>query len=124
MAHTFFCIDGHTCGGPVRLVTGGAPALKGATMSERRVHFIENFDWVRTALRMEQCRNQAVTGQCPELAASALGENALQRFEFRGVSPAIAGEELNLVMRGAHGEYELGAFASDGRQVTKASASV
>ena len=26
--HTFFCIDGHTCGNPVRVVTGGAiPAL-------------------------------------------------------------------------------------------------
>ena len=23
--HTFFCVDGHTCGNPVRLVAGGAP---------------------------------------------------------------------------------------------------
>ena len=34
--HTFFCIDGHTCGNPVRLVAGGGPLLDGATMSERR----------------------------------------------------------------------------------------
>jgi 4-hydroxyproline epimerase len=27
MRHAFFCIDGHTAGNPVRLVTGGAPAL-------------------------------------------------------------------------------------------------
>ena len=27
--HTFFCIDGHTAGAPVRLVSGGAPPLKG-----------------------------------------------------------------------------------------------
>ena len=33
--HTFSCLDGHTCGNPVRLVSGGAPLLKGATMSER-----------------------------------------------------------------------------------------
>ena len=26
--HTFFCIDGHTCGNPVRLVAGGGPLLK------------------------------------------------------------------------------------------------
>ena len=38
--HTFFCIDGHTCGNPVRLVTGGAPPLEGATMMERRAHFL------------------------------------------------------------------------------------
>jgi 4-hydroxyproline epimerase len=23
MRHSFFCIDGHTCGNPVRLVAGG-----------------------------------------------------------------------------------------------------
>ncbi|MCZ6522396.1 MAG: 4-hydroxyproline epimerase [Alphaproteobacteria bacterium] len=71
MAHTFFCIDGHTCGGPVRLVTGGAPALKGANMSERRVHFIENFDWVRTALMYEPRGHDAMSGALlyPPLAA-------------------------------------------------------
>ena len=30
--HTFTCIDGHTCGNPVRLVAGGGPLLDGATM--------------------------------------------------------------------------------------------
>ena len=38
--HTFSCLDGHTCGNPVRLVSGGAPLLKGATMSERRLDFL------------------------------------------------------------------------------------
>ena len=28
--HTFTCIDGHTCGNPVRLVAGGGPLLHGA----------------------------------------------------------------------------------------------
>ena len=27
--HTFFCIDGHTCGNPVRVVAGGGPLLAG-----------------------------------------------------------------------------------------------
>ncbi|MDF5602247.1 proline racemase family protein, partial [Vibrio parahaemolyticus] len=26
---TFFCIDAHTCGNPVRLVAGGVPPLEG-----------------------------------------------------------------------------------------------
>ena len=32
--HSFFCIDGHTCGNPAHLVAGGAPNLSGATMIE------------------------------------------------------------------------------------------
>ena len=37
--HIFSCLDGHTCGNPVRLVTGGGPLLEGKTMLERRAHF-------------------------------------------------------------------------------------
>ncbi|MEK7727071.1 MAG: proline racemase family protein, partial [candidate division KSB1 bacterium] len=33
--HTFFCLDAHTCGNPVRVVAGGGPLLKGNNMSER-----------------------------------------------------------------------------------------
>ena len=38
--HSFFCIDGHTCGNPAHLVAGGAPNLSGATMIEKRAHFL------------------------------------------------------------------------------------
>lgn len=62
MAHTYFCIDGHTCGGPVRLVTGGAPALEGATMSERRGYFVAHHDRVRTALMFEPRGHDAMSG--------------------------------------------------------------
>jgi 4-hydroxyproline epimerase len=41
MRHTFFCIDGHTAGNPVRLVAGGAPLLRGASMAERRLDFLD-----------------------------------------------------------------------------------
>ncbi|ALM83081.1 4-hydroxyproline epimerase [Bordetella sp. N] len=62
MNHTFFCIDGHTCGNPVRLVTGGAPALQGATMIERRAHFERDYDWVRTALMFEPRGHDIMSG--------------------------------------------------------------
>lgn len=62
MNHTFFCIDGHTCGNPVRLVTGGAPALAGATMIERRAHFEKDYDWVRTALMYEPRGHEVMSG--------------------------------------------------------------
>ncbi|MCI4591969.1 4-hydroxyproline epimerase [Sphingobium sp. BYY-5] len=62
MRHTFFCIDGHTAGNPVRLVTGGAPLLKGASMSERRQDFLARFDWIRTGLCFEPRGHDMMSG--------------------------------------------------------------
>ncbi|WP_349369129.1 4-hydroxyproline epimerase [Salinarimonas sp.] len=60
--HTFACIDGHTCGNPVRLVTGGAPRLHGATMLERRAHFQRDYDWIRTGLMFEPRGHDMMSG--------------------------------------------------------------
>lgn len=62
MRHTFFCIDGHTAGNPVRLVAGGAPLLRGATMAERRLDFLERFDWIRTGLCFEPRGHAMMSG--------------------------------------------------------------
>nr|WP_317893190.1 4-hydroxyproline epimerase [uncultured Sphingomonas sp.] len=62
MRHTFFCIDGHTAGNPVRLVAGGAPLLKGASMSERRQDFLARFDWIRTGLCFEPRGHDMMSG--------------------------------------------------------------
>ncbi len=60
--HTFFCLDGHTCGNPVRLVAGGAPQLQGGTMLERRAQFIAEYDWVRTGLMFEPRGHDLMSG--------------------------------------------------------------
>jgi 4-hydroxyproline epimerase len=60
--HTFFTIDGHACGNPVRVVVGGAPALHGGTMLERRAHFMAEFDWIRTALMFEPRGHDLMSG--------------------------------------------------------------
>ena len=60
--NTFFCIDGHTCGNPVRLVAGGGPPLQGATMSERRQDFLARFDWIRTGLMFEPRGHDMMSG--------------------------------------------------------------
>jgi len=62
MRHTFFCIDGHTAGNPVRLVAGGAPLLRGASMSARRQDFLTRFDWIRTALVLEPRGHDLMSG--------------------------------------------------------------
>jgi 4-hydroxyproline epimerase len=60
--HTFFCIDGHTCGNPVRLVAAGAPPLRGASMIEKRAHFLQQFDWIRTGLMFEPRGHDLMSG--------------------------------------------------------------
>ncbi len=62
MRHTFFCIDGHTAGNPVRLVAGGAPLLKGGDMLARRADFLERFDWIRTGLCFEPRGHDMMSG--------------------------------------------------------------
>ena len=60
--HTFFCIDAHTCGNPVRVVAGGGPRLEGKSMSERREHFLREFDWIRTGLMFEPRGHDMMSG--------------------------------------------------------------
>ncbi|GAM02889.1 4-hydroxyproline epimerase [Sphingomonas parapaucimobilis] len=60
--HTFFCIDGHTAGNPVRLVAGGTPLLRGSSMAERRLDFLERFDWIRTGLCFEPRGHDMMSG--------------------------------------------------------------
>jgi 4-hydroxyproline epimerase len=62
MRHTFFCIDGHTAGNPVRLVAGGAPLLQGGSMIERRQDFLARFDWIRTGLCFEPRGHDMMSG--------------------------------------------------------------
>ena len=94
------------------------------TFNTHRIHYDAPY-----AQAIERYRGLVVHGPLTaslllQLAASELGENRLRTFQFRGLSPAIAGEPLHLVMRKGDGGYELAAFASDGRQVTAASATI
>jgi 4-hydroxyproline epimerase len=59
---TFFCIDAHTCGNPVRLVAGGGPVLKGENMSEKRQHFLKEYDWIRKGLMFEPRGHDMMSG--------------------------------------------------------------
>tara|TARA_B100001175_G_C19481876_1_gene627573 strand:- start:730 stop:1722 length:993 start_codon:yes stop_codon:yes gene_type:complete len=62
MKVSFECVDGHTAGMPVRMVVSGAPDLQGADQSERRQHFIHEFDWIRRALMFEPRGHSAMSG--------------------------------------------------------------
>ena len=94
------------------------------TFNTHRIHYDAPY-----AEQVERYRGLVVHGPLTaslllQLAARELGENRLRTFQFRGLSPAIAGEPLHLVMREQGEGFELAAFADDGRQVTAALATV
>lgn len=62
MKHTFHCIDAHTCGNPVRLVRSGGPVLQGNNMSEKRQHFLKEYDWIRKGLMFEPRGHDMMSG--------------------------------------------------------------
>ncbi len=62
MKHIFHCIDAHTCGNPVRLVKEGGPVLIGKNMSEKRQHFLREYDWIRTGLMFEPRGHDMMSG--------------------------------------------------------------
>lgn len=62
MRKTFFCIDAHTCGNPVRVIAGGGPILNGNSMMERRLHFLKEFDWIRKGLMFEPRGHDMMSG--------------------------------------------------------------
>jgi 4-hydroxyproline epimerase len=61
-AFVFNCIDAHTCGNPVRLVKEGGPVLRGKNMSEKRQHFLQEYDWIRTGLMFEPRGHDMMSG--------------------------------------------------------------
>ncbi len=110
-----------------RAVTPNEPLLlrySALTFNAHRIHYDRPY-----STEVEGYRGLVVHGPLTatlllDLAQAELGDNALARFAFRGVSPAICGEALHLVMRGSGDALELGAFSEDGRQVMAAQASV
>lgn len=62
MRKTFFCIDSHACGNPVRVVAGGGPLLPHLPVAERRALFVRDHDWIRTALMFEPRGHDVMSG--------------------------------------------------------------
>jgi len=85
--HSFFCIDGHTCGNPVRLVAGGGPLLEGATMMERRLHFLRAFDWIRTGLMFEPRGHDMMSGSILYPPTTPDGDIGILFIETSGCLP-------------------------------------
>ena len=111
--HSFFCIDGHTCGNPVRLVVGGAPALRGATMIERRDHFLGEYDWIRRGLMFEPRGHDIMSGAILYPPTRADCDIALLFIETSGCLPMCGHGTIGAVTFAL--EHGLANPAEDGR---------
>lgn len=60
--HIYHAVDSHTEGMPTRVITGGVGVIPGATMADKRLHFIEHMDHVRTLLMYEPRGHSAMSG--------------------------------------------------------------
>jgi 4-hydroxyproline epimerase len=100
MRHTFFCIDGHTAGNPVRLVAGGAPPVEGATMEERRQDFIARFDWIRTGLCFEPRGHDMMSGGFLYPPADPASDCAILFIETSGCLPMCGHGTIGMVTFG------------------------
>jgi 4-hydroxyproline epimerase len=87
MKSTFFCIDAHTCGNPVRLVAGGAPVLEGRNMSEKRQHFLRDYDWIRKGLMFEPRGHDMMSGSILYPAHDPENDMAVLFIETSGCLP-------------------------------------
>ena len=84
---TFFCVDAHTCGNPVRVVAGGGPNLMGANMSEKRQHFIKEYDWIRKGLMFEPRGHDMMSGSILYPATDPANDFGILFIETSGCLP-------------------------------------
>ncbi len=87
MKYIFNCIDAHTCGNPVRLVKEGGPLLPGNSMSEKRQHFLKEYDWIRTGLMFEPRGHDMMSGSILYPPHDAANDVAVLFIETSGCLP-------------------------------------
>ena len=86
-AQTFVCIDAHTCGNPVRVIKEGGPRLIGKTMSEKRQHFLKEYDWIRKGLMFEPRGHDMMSGSILYPPHSPENDFAILFIETSGCLP-------------------------------------
>jgi len=83
----FTCIDAHTCGNPVRLIVKGGPELVGNSMSEKRQHFLNDFDWIRKGLMFEPRGHDMMSGSILFSPHDSANDVAILFIETSGCLP-------------------------------------
>ncbi|MFD8993618.1 proline racemase family protein [Streptomyces abikoensis] len=85
--HVFHAVDSHTEGMPTRVITGGVGVIPGATMAERRLHFIEYLDHLRTLLMYEPRGHASMSGAILQPPTRPDADYGVLYIEVSGVLP-------------------------------------
>src|SRR5262245_19905579 len=86
-SHVFHAVDSHTEGMPTRVITGGVGVIPGASMAERRLHFIEHLDHLRRLLMEEPRGHAAMSGAILQPPTRPDAEHGVLFIEVSGVLP-------------------------------------
>ncbi|MFE9254251.1 proline racemase family protein [Streptomyces sp. NPDC006879] len=85
--HVYQAVDSHTEGMPTRVITGGVGVIPGATMAERRLHFIEHLDQLRTLLMYEPRGHAAMSGAILQPPTRPDADYGVLYIEVSGLLP-------------------------------------
>ncbi|MFI9309727.1 proline racemase family protein [Streptomyces triculaminicus] len=85
--HVFHAVDSHTEGMPTRVITGGVGVIPGATMAERRLHFIEHMDHLRTLLMYEPRGHASMSGAILQPPTRPDADYGVLYIEVSGLLP-------------------------------------
>ncbi|MEU2112812.1 proline racemase family protein [Streptomyces sp. NPDC019507] len=85
--HVYHAVDSHTEGMPTRVITGGVGVVPGATMAERRLHFAEHLDDVRTLLMYEPRGHSAMSGAILQPPTRPDADHGVLFIEVSGLLP-------------------------------------
>jgi proline racemase len=83
----FHAVDSHTEGMPTRVITGGVGVIPGATMAERRHHFLEHLDHIRTLLMYEPRGHASMSGAILQPPTSPGADYGVLFIEVSGCLP-------------------------------------
>ena len=80
-------VDSHTEGMPTRVITGGVGVVPGATMNDKRLHFIEHLDDIRLFLMNEPRGHPAMSGAILQPSTRPDAEWGVIYIEVSGCLP-------------------------------------
>ncbi|WP_433355024.1 proline racemase family protein [Microtetraspora malaysiensis] len=83
----FHAVDSHTEGMPTRVIIGGVGVIPGATMAERREHFMAHLDHIRTLLMYEPRGHSAMSGAILQPPTRADADFGVLYIEVSGCLP-------------------------------------
>ncbi|OAR22625.1 proline racemase [Streptomyces sp. ERV7] len=85
--HVYHAVDSHTEGMPTRVITGGVGVIPGATMAEKRLHFLDRLDDLRTLLMYEPRGHASMSGAILQPPTRPDADYGVLYIEVSGLLP-------------------------------------